>query len=398
MSTLAISTWSGTKREVHFVGFNRDHTACFIRDEENTRRAITLRMPSLFKLHFRENPIGQNGSPPVEITRAVLHVPASFLSEAEKQKFDDPKSVEVECARIIGDDMWKVVTSHKCWLRPKHNKKLSKLLHEEMKALRRSHAVRKLEVDNQIAALPPGQTNRAEELRNMLRSQFATSCSGQNGSSKFISIFDVTLEMVRHGWGGIYEKVLEREWADDCGINLDDIPGEAASFRAWLERVAYNARQTMANLNTWTVETGVCLKLDPWQWDVLEAAVQYEIRFADGSRSWLDDVNERDITDPQEIEDFDRLEEATEIRGDGRLSLDEVCHGLTVKWNGQTKSISKRGLRKVCKKAGVPFKFPMHRNIVKKLEQHRAKGRRSRNERLKRHNTKVRQHKAGLMH
>jgi hypothetical protein len=42
MGKLAILQWSGVKREVHFVGYNREHTACFIRDEQNARRAITL--------------------------------------------------------------------------------------------------------------------------------------------------------------------------------------------------------------------------------------------------------------------------------------------------------------------------------------------------------------------
>ncbi len=318
MSKLSIIQWSGVKREVHFVGYNRDHTACFIRDEQNGRRAITLSLPKFFDLRFRENPIGKNGSPPVEIIRAALHVPGCFTNEGEKAKYDDRDSEEVQSARIFGHELWKAVTRQKCWLAPKDNRKLSKLLRDELNRLRRLHAIREKETADQIAALPPGETKRAEELRNMLRSEFTTVTSGENGAFKYISIFDTTLDMVRHGWGGLREKLLEREWSEHFGLHVETIPTEAAAFRVWLERLVYNARQTTTDLNTRTVEIGVGLKLDPWQWEILEAAVLYEIRFADGSRCWLDDIEERGVTDPQEVEDFDSLEEATEIAGQGR--------------------------------------------------------------------------------
>lgn len=45
----------------------------------------------------------------------------------------------------------------------------------------------------------------------------------------------------------------------------------------------------------------LAMVLKPWQWEVLEASIRYEILFADNSRRcWLDDIHERAVTDPQE--------------------------------------------------------------------------------------------------
>lgn len=389
MSNLTILKWSGGKREVHFVGYNRDHTACFIRDEQNVRRAITLRLPKLFDIRYHENPIGKDGSPPIEINRTALHLPACFATKKEKEAFDDLHSTEVQFAQVLGHDLWKVVTTHKCWLESTDDKKLSKLLREEVGHQRRLYTIREKETAEQIAALPPGETKRAEELRNMLRGEFTTYAQGEHGSSKLISIFDVPLDMVRRGWGGLREKLLEQEWAEHFGLNLKTIPTEAAAFRAWIERLVYNARQTTTNLNTRTVEIGVGLNLYPWKWEILEAAVLYEIRFADGARCWLDDIEERAVTDPQEVEDFEKLEEAKEVAGDERMTLDQVCRSLPVKWKGESRPMGHKGLQKLCEKAHVSFKFPMRRNLVRKLDEHRKRQSRKRNDRLKRHTAKI---------
>ncbi len=310
MTKLAILQWPGVKREVHFVGFNRDHTACLICDEQNARQAITLRLPKAFDIRFRGNPVGEHGSPPMEIRRTALHLPACFSSQKEKVAFDDPNSMEVQTAKIFSDNLWKAVTRHKCWLEPKQDKKLSKLLRKELNRWRCLHAIRERETADQIAALPSGETKRPEELRNMLRGEFTTVTSGENGAFKSISIFDTTLDMLRHGWGGLREKLLEREWSEHFGLNLETIPTEAAAFHTWLEKRAYNAFQTTTDLNTRRVEIGVDLKLNPWQWEILKAAILYEIRFADGTRCWLDNIEERAVTDPREVEDFDNLQKA----------------------------------------------------------------------------------------
>jgi hypothetical protein len=390
MSTLSILQWSGVKREVHFVGYNRDHTACFIRDEQNSRRAITLHLPKTFDLHFYQNPIGKDGSPLVKINRAVLHVPACFGTKKEKQAFDNPQSAVALGDVALVHDLWMTLTPHKCWLDPKDDPKLSKLLHAELDRQRRFYKIRVKETEDQIAALPPSETKQAEELRNMLQGEFTAVTVGENNEYKYISIFEVTLDMVRHGWAGLREKLLEREWAEHFGVNLETISTEAAAFHVWLGNSAYNASQTTTNLNTRAVEIGFGLKLDPWQWEVLKAAVLYEIRFADGSRCWLDEIEERGITDPQEVEDFDRLEQASEVAGDERMSLDEVCRHLPVKWKGELKPMGKKGLQKLCKNARVIFRFPMRRTFVRKLDEYRKRQQRKRTERLKRHIAKKR--------
>ena len=308
MYNLKITGWTGGSREVRFVGYNRDHTACFVRDGHNARRAISLRLPKLFDLRFYQNPISKDGSPPIEINRAALHLPACFATKKEKEAFDDPHSTEVQCARTFTHDLWKAVTTQKCWLEPENDGELAKLLQEELDRQRRLYTSREKETADQIAALPPGETKRAEELRAMLRGEFTAVTGGENGAFKSISIFDVTLDMVRNGWGGLREKLLEREWAEHFGLKVQTIPTEAAAFHAWLEKHAYNTRQRTTDIQIGTVEIGVCLNLYPWQWEVLEATVLYEVRFADGTRCWLDDIEERAITGPQEGEDFDRLE------------------------------------------------------------------------------------------
>jgi hypothetical protein len=292
------------------VGYNRDHTACFIRDEQNARRAITLRLPSLFDLRFRKNPIGRDGTPPAEINRAMLHRPACFGSREEKEAYDNPKSPEAQKALIMEHDFWKVITPHKCWLEPKDDEKLSELLRAEMDRLRGLYEMRKKQTDDEIAALPPDDTERADELRNMLRGEFTTVTGGEHGGFKYISIFDITLDLVHRGWGGLREKLLEQEWMKHFSWNLNAVAAEAAAFDAWVAKLTYsdNKRKGTADLETKTVEVGVGLSLAPWQWEALQAAVRYEVRFADGTRCWLDYIEERAVTDPVEVEDFDRFE------------------------------------------------------------------------------------------
>lgn len=108
MSKLTVLDWDKPNREVHFVGYNRDHTAGFIRDEQNAQRAITLLLPKLFHLRFHENPIGKDGSPPVEISRAALHLPACFATKKEKEAFDDRHSMEAQCALTMQVGVWGV--------------------------------------------------------------------------------------------------------------------------------------------------------------------------------------------------------------------------------------------------------------------------------------------------
>ncbi|HTQ50932.1 MAG TPA: hypothetical protein VMJ12_09495 [Candidatus Acidoferrales bacterium] len=389
MNRLKIHEWNGRKREIEFVGYNREHTACFVRDDHGARQAIALRLPKSFGLRFRENPIGKDGSPPVEIKWAALHLPACFSSKEEKEAYGNPDSNEVLVAKTMQHNLWMVVTPHKCCLEPKHDKKLSALHRDELNRQRRLYKIREKETADQIAALPLGEVNRTDELRNSLRNQFTTFTKGEKSEFKFLSIFDTTLDMVCHGWGGLHEKLLEKEWAEQLGLDLKRIPKDAAAFHAWLEHAAYNARVRTTDLETKMTAIGDGLQLCPWQWEVLEASIVYEIRFADGTRCWLDDIDEHGVNNPQEVEDFDRLEESAEIAGDEKISLDEVRRNLPVRWKGEFRPIGVKGLRKLCEKAGVMFDFPMRRSVVKRLDAHRHRQNRKRTERLKSYRAKA---------
>jgi hypothetical protein len=48
--------------------------------------------------------------------------------------------------------------------------------------------------------------------------------------------------------------------------------------------------------------------------------------------------------------------------------------------------MTRKGLKKLCAKAKVPFEFPMRRSVVKKLEEHRKRQERKKIERLKERN------------
>jgi hypothetical protein len=308
MSKIRIHEWGGQKREVEFVGYNRDHTACFIRNEQGDRRAIALHLPKRFDLHFREKPIGKTNSPPLQIDHVVLHPPACFASIEEKETCCNPNSDEAPTAQIMEHGNWKLISRHKHWLEPKHDDKLSEMLRHELNRLREGCAIREKEIAAQITLLRPEETERAEQLRNMLRNEFTFIVGVEDGGFKHVSVFDTTLDMVRQGYLGLREKLLEREWAEYWGMDLKAIPGAAAAFRVWLEENGYNARQRAVDLRDGSVTYGVRLDLSPSQWEVLEAGIMYEIRFADGGRCWLDDIQERDVTDAAELEDFDRFE------------------------------------------------------------------------------------------
>ena len=123
---------------------------------------------------------------------------------------------------------------------------------------------------------------------------------------------------------------------------------------------------------------------------MLEMRVRYEIVFSDATRCWLDEIKESELTDPHQIEEFDMLEAAAEANGDDRLRLERCVPRTDRRMEGWIpKNMSTKGLEKLCAKAGVPFKFPMRRNIVKKLQEYRKRRRRDLNEKLRNRNKKA---------
>ena len=223
MSKLKIHEWSGRKREVEFAGYNRGHSACLVRDEQGDRRALTLPLPKLFHIHFRQNPIAKTNSAPLEINRVALHFPACFASIEEKEAYSNPSSDESQTALMVGCDGWKVVTPHKHWLEPRHDQKLSRLLRWELNKLRRQFTIHVNETDekiaeisNKLAALSPAETvdtkqemERLEQQIKSLKNESSIITRAENGGFKHISVFEITLDVVRQGWHGLRERLLE---------------------------------------------------------------------------------------------------------------------------------------------------------------------------------------------
>lgn len=226
------------------------------------------------------------------------------------EAFENLDSWEALSALAYTSDAWKVETKHKCCLEPTDDEKLMALLQAKVRGLRQQFEVLQKETEDQIAALPPEDTIAAAKLRAELQRQFTTLTPRKDGKLVPISVFDVTLEMVRHGWSGLREEFMEPEWARRFGIELETIAPNAAACRSWIKRNAINAHQRTKDITTGLLTVDYCLRLDPWQWEMLEASVCYEVRFADGTRCWLDGIEERTLSSSEEAEQFSAMEAA----------------------------------------------------------------------------------------
>lgn len=308
MKELIISKWDGQEGAVRFVGYNRDHTACFVRDQTNAIRTIAFRLPNLYGLRYYSNPIGSDGSPVVSIRPALLHLPACFESKTHKEAYEDPESAQGRLARADVHEHWKVATPHKCWLEPEDDGKLEELSKLELNRQRLAYEAALKEVTEEIGSLEPKDRVGAERLRKELEGRFTVVMSDGIGGFKTASALEVPLDFVRHGWAGIRDRFLAEEWAKLVRLDLGAIGEDAHAFHTWLERSAYNARQTTTYLNTRSVEMGVGLRLAPWQWEVLEATTRYEVGFANGTRCWVANIEERPLSSPEEVDDCERLE------------------------------------------------------------------------------------------
>ena len=122
-----------------------------------------------------------------------------------------------------------------------------------------------------------------------------------------VPVWQASLEDVKNGWDGILENYLHAWWAKENGFDIEVIKGDAQKFRRWMESVAVNARFNVYHSGTQTREIRHGLKRTEVEWLVSEAVVRYQIDFSDGTRAWLDDVVESDITDVQSLREFDEL-------------------------------------------------------------------------------------------
>jgi hypothetical protein len=362
MTKLKILDWGKIEREVDFVGYNSDHTICYIYDENHTKRALILKLPHRCGLRFAQNPIPN--FPPTSITRAALRLPTCFASKAELDaSFQPPANWPPNPKAVPLHEQLEFVNPHKAWIEPKQEKQLAKMLVEEQQRLRRKYEARQRE----IAEYP---TFRREKELRALAEEFTTKVQCDSlGSSRRVSVFDVALEDAKHGALGLREKLIHKEFAEAHGFGLATIPQEARRFRHWVARSV------------------VCVThLDDVRWQLLEMLVRYEIAFHDGARCWLDEIKETELTDPQQVEEFDRLEAAAEVAGNEQMSLDEVCRALIVKRKGESKPMTTKGLGKICEKAHIPFKFPMRRSVFRRLEAHRQRQARKKSDRIRRRN------------
>ena len=299
MVNLMLLDWSGAEREVHFVGWtDNTRTAFFIRGEQGVRRAITLRLPGLPYVTFHESPIPN--LPVTQISRTVLRVPPCFSSNEEAEASRDRHLAEYFNAKHGLGTQWKLFTSQTLYLEPSDGVELARLLDEEKQRRRQDY----LELERQTATLPMQQ---AEREHASLPNRFNTFDSDGN----VISVFDVTLEMEKqHNTLGVRDRYLIAFWAAKFGFDLNRMNEDAQSFRRWLQQGATNRLARITDSTTGTVRLAECLNLTHDQWAVLEAAVHYEIRFADGSRCWLDNFEERDLHTPEEVWEFNELEAA----------------------------------------------------------------------------------------
>jgi hypothetical protein len=346
MSKLTILDWDKSKRKVDFVDYNRDRTACFIRDEQGARRAIDLWLPSGYGLRFPKNPIPN--TPPDEICHAVLHLSSfCFIPQKDAAVF---ALLKARNKSVPAKEPFPLATVHprKKWDAPDLDKKLQKERIEELRRLQSKRAA----IEKQIAKLPRDEARIARIHWLPDPKEIAT-------------YEDTTLDDLKQGKLGLRAKVLQREFIEHHHLDPEKIALDFTQFCRWI-------RLEGTDLPAPTLAT-------------LAERVRYKIHFADDTGCWLEGIHERPLTTAQEVEDFDRAEAAADVAGDERMSCDEVCRALLVKRKGETKPMGTRGLKKLCAKARVSFEFPMRRRIVKKLEEHRKRQSRSRTERLKKY-------------
>ncbi len=367
---MILNLWKQEPREVRFIGFNREFSACLVLDG-SARRAVRLTLPEYQKLHWRENPIqaAAEKSEPVAITRTALHLPICAASKAK-----------AEAEHCLAFFPWQRVTQHLCFLESKDDRPLERLLRQRQKILRKTRPARE-------KALIQGSESSLQESSQRLKATFAFPRE-VGGREVPVDEPDLTLDDVKQGALGLLEEYLCDWWAKEFGLDLQTIKPDATAFRRWLERFAFDEQANTFNLTTRQWEVSHRLASGADKWEALEAAVRYELRFTDGARCWLDRVEKSDKLTPQEAEDFERLQESAEADGDRRMSREEVCAYLKTDYrrkNGETSGpMGVARLKKLCMKVlGKIPKFPIRLSVVKKLDAARKSGVRKRTGKLR---------------
>lgn len=361
---MILHLWNHQPREVRFIGFNREFSACLVLDG-SARRAVRLTLPEYPELQWRENPIKAAAakSELVAITRTALHLPICAASEDE-----------AESIQSLAFFPWQCV-AQKCFLTPDDDRPLAQLLRKRQQALRKSRSIREQALIQ--ASAPPLQKDSRE-----LKAAFAF-LRHDDHRAVMVDELDTTLGDVKQGKLGLLDQYLCDWWAKENGLNLQTIARDAALFRRWLEAIAFDEKVNTFNRTTRQWEVSHRLATGADQREALEAAVRYELRFTDGARCWLDRVEESDKLTPQEAEDFERLQESAEADGDRRMSREEVCAYLKTSYrrkDGETSGpMGVPGLKKLCMKVlGKVPAFPIRFSVVKRLDAARKRGVRKR--------------------
>lgn len=289
MNTLTILDWDRIKRTVDFVGYNADRTICYIYDENHAKRSLILTLPHEFGLQFRRNPIPR--FPPIAINRAALELPTCFASKEEYDVFRQrlanwPPSLKA--APVY--ELLRLANPRAAWIEPKQETKLVKMLVEEKLRLRKKYEEKK-------RAIPKNPADQREVKLRALEKEFTTIVQGDSiGSSNIISVFKLKREDAKRGALGLRDKLLHLEFAEAHDLDLATTPDEARRFRRWLTKNSVSVNH-----------------LSQEKWKALQMQARYEIVFFDGTRCWLDELKDVELTDPQQIEEFDRLEAATDV-------------------------------------------------------------------------------------
>ena len=371
MIKLKILDWGKLKQEVDFVGYNADHTVCYIYDENHAKHSLILTLPHEFGLQFRRNPIPQ--FPPIAINRAALELPTCFASKEEYALFRQrlanwPPSLKA--APVY--ELLKLANPRAAWIEPKQETKLVKMLVKEKLRLRKKYEERK-------RAIPKHPADQREVKLRALQKEFTTKVQGDSiGSSKIISVFKLKREDAKCGALGLRDKLLHQEFAEAHDFDLATIPDEARRFRRWITKNSVSVNH-----------------LSQEKWKALQMRVRYEIVFFDGTRCWLDKMKEAELTDLQQIDEFDRLEAATDVANE-ILPLNAVLWELASERKGKKVPMGLKGLEKLCEREEINFekvkKRGMHRSQIDKLLKTRERQKRVRVAHLKKlHKGKINQ-------
>lgn len=235
--------------------------------------------------------------PPIRITRTALCLPPCRADKASADALRTKDSNAFICAQH--SSAWELCTKHVLYADPGDDPALHELLQKRKAQLRNTY-------DQELRRIAKLPKRESAEERRLLKARYAFIRS-RGVKELEVPVWQASLEDVKNGWDGILENYLHAWWAKENGFDIEVIKDDAQKFRRWMESVAVNARFNVYHSGTQTREIRHGLKRTEVEWLVSEAVVRYQIDFSDGTRAWLDNIIESDITDVQSLREFDEL-------------------------------------------------------------------------------------------